>query len=344
MHLAIPRTKYPSDAHIASLYTRIVERVAAVPGVSSAAMVNRLPLSGNNMVFTIGFEDVGDTPLPLQVRSVTPDYFTTMGIALREGRGLTEQDRAQAPLVGVIDERVARVLWPGQRAIGRRFRATLPGSQPAWGEIVGVVSNIRHVGLGNDEDRQLYVSYHQFTDGRIALVTRTQADPRAMVPLVQDAIRSIDPDQPVYDVRTMDAVIARSTEQQRLSLWLILAFAASSLLLAGVGLYGVIAFGVNERRREFGVRLALGARPSEVCRLVLRKGLTLTTAGLGIGLVAAFLLTRGMESLIYNVRPFDPVSLVTAFAVLFGAALLASYVPARRAALTDPVVTLRDAD
>jgi predicted permease len=172
LHMAIPRTKYDSDERIAGLYRQIVDRVSAVPGVVSAGMVNRLPLAGNNLVLPFELESAPGQSVTLQVRSVTPDYFRTMSIPLLQGRALDERDSATAPLAGVVDERAARTLWPGENAIGQRFRVTVPGRQPAWGEIVGVVPRIHDQGLDKDDNGQMYLGYHQFTDGRIALVVR----------------------------------------------------------------------------------------------------------------------------------------------------------------------------
>jgi putative ABC transport system permease protein len=341
LQMAIPRSKYRSDEEIAAFYRRIADRVAALPGVISAGMVNRLPLAGNDLAMAFEFEGVTGEPVSLQSRSVTPDYFRTMSTPVREGRVFTERDSAKAPLVSVIDDRAARTLWPGQSAVGKRYRVSLPGQQPTLGEIVGVVANIRHRGLDSEEDRQIYFSYQQFTDGRIALVVRSRADVRGITPAVLQAIRSLDPEQPVYDVRTMDDVLARSAAQRWLNMAIIGVFAVSSLLLASVGLYGAIAYGVTQRLREFGVRMALGALPSDVSRLVLRKGSVLAASGAALGLGGAIPLARAMESLLYGVPPLDPVNFAVAAALLFGVALLASYFPARRAALTDPTHALR---
>jgi predicted permease len=341
LHMAIPRSKYQRDEQIAAFYRRIVDRVVALPGVSSAGMVNRLPLAGNDLAMAFEFEGVTGPPISLQSRSVTPDYFRTLSIPVREGRVLTDRDSANTPLVTVVDERLARALWPGQSAVGKRYRVSLPGQQPTWGEIVGVVGSIHHRGLDIDDDRQMYFSYQQFTDGRMALVVRSRGAERAMTPAVLQAIRSLDPEQPVYDIRTMDDVLARSTAPRSLNMTIIGVFAVSSLLLAGVGLYGIIAYGVTQRTREFGVRMALGAVPSEVSRLVLRTGIVLASSGAALGLGGAIALARGMTSLLYGVAPLDPVSFAAAAAQLFGVALAASYFPARRAALADPTHALR---
>lgn len=338
LHMAIPRPKYRSDEEIATFYRRVTDRVAALPGVSAVGMVNRLPLAGNDLVFAFQFEGISGIPLPLPSRSVTPDYFRTMGIPVREGRAITEHDTVKAPLVAVIDRLVADTLWPGTSAVGKRFRVSLPGQQSASGEIVGVVGNVRHAGLDSEDDRQVYFGYQQFTDGRIALVVRGQG---VTVPAVLGAIRSIDSDQPVYDVRTMNDVLARSTAQRRLNTAMIVVFALSALALAAVGLYGAVAYSVTERVREFGVRIALGAGPSEIRRLVLRKASKITAYGAALGLGGAVVLVRIIDSLLFHTPPFDPINFAAAAVILFGVALTASYLPARRAALTDPVHALR---
>ena len=341
LHLAIPRTKYRTDEAIAAFYQRVVERIAALPQVGAVGMVNRLPMAGNNLVLGFEFEGRSDTPLLLPTRSVTPDYFRTMNIPLREGRVVSEHDIARAPVVGVIDDQLARSLWPGESATGKRFRVSLPGQQPTWGEIVGVVGNVRHGGLESADDRQVYFSYHQFTDGRTALVVRGQNETRVSAAAVAQAIRAVDPEQPVYDVRTMEEVLGRSTAQRWLNTELIVVFAGSALALAGVGLYGMLAYGVTQRVREFGVRIALGAMPTEITRAVLLDGSKITACGAALGLGGAVVLVLAMDSLLFNTAPADPVNFVVAAAVLFGVALIASYVPARRAARTDPVRALR---
>jgi predicted permease len=342
LHFAIPRSKYRTDEQIATLYTQIVDRVRALPGVASAAMINRLPLAPGNQVMAFELEGVGREPVSLQSRSITPGYFRTMSIAIRQGRGFTDADRADAPLVGIIDDGTAQTLWPGQSAVGKRFRVLLPGQQQAAsGEIVGIVARIRHGGLDSDSDRQLYLSHQQFTDGRSALVVRSDGEMSAITPAVLHAIRDIDPEQPVYDVRSMDDVLGRSAAQRWLSMTLVTAFALASLVLASVGLYGVVAHGVVERRREIGVRLALGAVRSDVSRLVLRQGGRLAAVGSVIGLAGAVALMQVLKRMLFGVAPMDPTTFLAGAAFLFGAALLASYLPARRAASLDPTIALR---
>jgi putative ABC transport system permease protein len=343
LHMAIPRSKYRTDQEIAAFYTRIVDRVRGLPGVVSAAMVNRVPLAGNDFAIALTFEGAERGASMVQSRSATPDYFATLGIPLREGRTFTERDTATAPLVAIIDERLAASLWRNETAIGKRFRVTLPGQPPASGQIVGVVGTIRHQRLDSDEDRQVYFSYHQFTDGRIALVVRSQSDVRVMTPAIVQTIHSLDPEQPVYDVRTMDEVLARSTAERWFNMVIIGIFATSALLLAGVGLYGVVAYGVTQRVREFGLRIALGAAPSRISGRVLGEGLVLAGTGAGIGLGAAVVLSSGIRNLLYGVTALDPSSVASATAMLLVVAVVASYLPARRAALSPPAESLRGA-
>jgi putative ABC transport system permease protein len=341
MHFAISRAKYTNDTLVAAYCSRIVERVAALPGVVSAAMVNRLPLAGGLSSRPFQFENV-ETPLPtLQTRSVTPGYFRTMSIPIVAGRDFTDRDLASAPLVGIVDDRLARALWPGQTAIGRRFRVTLPGQQPSWGEIVGIVGHIRHAGLENEDDRLVYFSHHQYADGRTALAVRTRDDVRPFLPAVLQGIREIDQEQPVYEVRTLEDVLERSAAEEWLNTAIITTFAFSALVLAGVGLYGVIAYGVTQRIREFGVRFALGAQRSDVIRLVLGKAAILAACGAPLGLIGAVLLLRAMRTMLFNVHPLDPAVFGAAGLVMFAVALLASYLPARRASRSDPCVALR---
>ncbi len=359
LHLAIPRSKYPKDEQVAALAGRLVEGVAALPGVQSAGMVNRLPLAGVGQINGLEFENVSSGPPaavagPLaesfDTRTVTPDYFQTMGIPLIEGRVFTHHDTQTTsvpempgvliPATGIVDERIARRFWPGQSALGKRFRFGFPGMP--WVEIVGVVGHIRHDGLDVDPRPQVYFNYLQRAQDRMALVVRSNQNPRALISAILQAIRSVDPEQPVYDIRTMEDVVERSTAQRWLNMMLVTIFAAISLMLASVGVYGVVAYGVSQRRREFGIRLALGAERSAVARLVVRQGAVLAIAGAAIGFVASVFVTRAIESLLYGIKATDPPSFATATGLLVGVALLASYVPARRAASVDPASTLRN--
>jgi predicted permease len=339
LHLAIPRSKYPKDLDVAAFCSRLLEQVRAVPGVAAVGMVNRLPLAGVAQIGSVEFDRPSEGEMIVDWRTVTPGYFDALGIPIREGRVFTEFDTEKAPPVGVIDEQIARAIWPGESAIGKRFR--IPVATFPWVEIVGVVGHVRHDGLDVDPRPQVYWNYHQRTQDRAVLVVRGRQDPSALAPAVLAAIRKVDPEQAAYDVRPMEAVLERSLAQRWLNATLLGVFAGMALLLASVGVYGVIAFGVARRTREFGIRLALGAERSQVARLVVGQGAALAAAGTVVGVIAAAILAGAMQSLVYGVPPRDLASFAIASAVLLAVAVLASYLPARRAASVDPAVTLR---
>ena len=344
LHLAIPRSKYRSDAAIAQLLNRIDERVAALPGVVSAGMVNRLPLAGGTSMAIFEF----DAPRPLDpglsavdMRTATPDYFKTLHIPVIEGRVFDARDTAQSTPVGIVDERVATLMWPGESAIGKHFRVPPHLMKTPWFEIVGVVGNIRHDGLDAGPRSQVYWSAEQNPMDRMALVVRATGQPSALAASVVRAVHEIDPEQPVYDLRTMDEWVQRSLSQRWMNMVLVGAFASSALALCSIGVYGLIAFGVARQRREFGIRLALGASRTGITSSLVSRGLMLAGIGSIAGLAIAIALTRSMSSLLFGVTANDVVSFSTATVTILAAALLASYLPARRAAAVEPAITLR---
>jgi putative ABC transport system permease protein len=343
-HLAIPRSKYRGDAAIAAVVDRIIERVAAIPGVTSAGMVNRLPLAGGTSMAPFEF----DAPRALHpdlsvidMRMATVDYFRAIGIPVLEGRAFEARDTAQSAPVGIIDERIARLMWPGESAIGKRFRVPPHLRKMPWFEIVGVVGHIRHDALDVDARAQVYFSATQMPQDRMALVVRADRNVAALAASVVRAIHEIDPEQPVYELRTMDEVVDRSLGQRWMNMTLVVTFAVVSLLLCAVGVYGVIAFGVARQRREFGIRLALGATPATITRGVVRRGIVLAMIGVAIGTAIAAAVARGMESLLFGVRSTDLASFGAAIFTLLAIAFVASALPARRAAAVDPALVLR---
>lgn len=343
-HLAIPRSKYRNDAAVALVEERILESVSRLPGVTSAGMVNRLPLAGGVSMVIFEF----DSPRALDpalsavdMRVASPDYFAAMGIPVLEGRAFDARDTAESTPVGLIDERIAKLMWPGESAIGKRFRVAPHLMKTHWFEIVGVVGHIRHDSLDADLRAQAYWSFKQMAMDRMALAVRTGPNASALTASVIRAIHEIDPEQPVYDVRTMDEWVNRSLGQRWMNMTLVGTFASVALTLCAIGVYGVIAFGVARQRREFGIRLALGASRGGIATAVVRNGLGLAGIGIGTGLVLAFALTRSMASLLFGVSASDVLSFATSIVAILGVALLASYLPARRAAAVDPAVTLR---
>jgi putative ABC transport system permease protein len=343
-HLAFARSKYRDDPAISQVEDRILDSVSRIPGVTASGMVNRLPLAGGSSMVLFEF----DSPQPLHpelsavdMRVATPDYFTAMGIPVFEGRVFDARDTAQSTPVGVIDERVAKLMWPGESAIGKRFRVAPHLMKTPWYEIIGVVGHIRHDALDVDTRTQVYWNFAQMPMDRMALVVRTERNAAALTSSVVGAIHEIDPEQPVYDVRTMAEWVDRSLGQRWMNMTLVGAFAAVALTLCSIGVYGVIAFGVARQRREFGIRLALGASRRGIATAVVTRGLSLTAVGITAGVIFSVGVSLSMRSLLFGVKADDLVSFGSATAVILLVALLASYLPARRAAAVDPAVTLR---
>ncbi len=344
MHLAIPRSKYRDDPQIARFEGRILERIQHVPGVESASFINRLPLFGVAQNAFVEFDESPREAMLYGRRVTTADYFTTMGIPLIGGRTFQAGDDGNAPGVAIIDERVARRHWPGQTAIGKRLRFPARGSDDtpsAWMEIIGVAGHVKHDGLDADSMGQIYFDYRQSTQDRAVIVARVKANPTAVMASMMAAVRELDPEQPVYDARTLNDVLARSINSRWLSMALVGSFSLIALFLCSIGVYGVIAFGVARQRREFGIRLALGASRRGIAAAVIRRGLVLSAIGIAAGLAFAIVVSRSMASLLFGVDGTDMISYGSATAAITIVAVLASYLPARRAAAVDPAVALR---
>jgi putative ABC transport system permease protein len=290
---------------------------------------------------SVEFERANQEPGTLEATddtTITPDYLQAMGIPVLQGRSFTEQDTTNAPRVVVVDEQVARLAWPGESPIGKRMRSS---PDALWAEVVGMVGHIRHESLESDQRLQIYWNYLQRARDRMALVVRTSGDARLLVSPVLGAIKSVDPDQPAYTVRTMRELLDQSLALRWFNTVVVSLFAGSSLLLAMLGIYGVIAWTVRQRTREIGVRMAMGAQRSAVLALVLRSGLKLAGAGIVLGLIGALGLTRLLRGLLFGVGPTDPLTFVAVPLLLVSVVLLACWLPARRAARVDPMEALR---
>ncbi|HYG79869.1 MAG TPA: ABC transporter permease, partial [Pyrinomonadaceae bacterium] len=340
--LSLSPVRYDTDEKINDFYRLLAERVRALPGVESVGAVVPLPLSENNLSFS--FTVVGQPPPPpgqgqsASARFVTPDYFRAQRIPLRAGRVFTEADRAGAPGVIVVNEAFARRYLPGVEPLGQRLRLGLKSIE---GEIVGVVGDIRGSSLARTPAPEYYVPESAVSFSDMTLVVRTASDPASLAPALRQVVSEMDKDQPLYDVRTMEALTARSVARQRFSMTLVGVFAVLAMLLSAVGIFSVMSFLVAQRTHEIGIRMALGARPGDILSMVVRHGVGLTLVGVAVGLAAALALTRLMSGLLYEVSATDPVIYGGITALLAAVALLACYVPARRATKVDPLIALR---
>jgi hypothetical protein len=326
-------------------YDDCLARLGALPGVRSAAITISLPIEGSfwNSVFIAAGKPVPPRPeLPVAATiPVSANYFEAMGIRLLKGRVFTSADTAESSRVTVINESLARRIWPDEDSIGKRLKLGFPEYQAPWREVVGVVTDVKLNGLERDTPMEAYLPLAQEPWSNFSIVVRTTRDPLRAVAAVERTIHSVDKDLPVFSVRSMDQLLGSSLAQRRLTLTLLVSFAALALLLAAVGIYGVLSYSVRQRTHELGIRIALGAQAGDVLKLVLRQGLKLTLIGVVIGLLAALALTRWMETLLFGVRPTDPLTFTVIAVVLTLVALLACYLPARRATKMDPLVALR---
>ncbi|MBA3714399.1 MAG: ABC transporter permease [Pyrinomonadaceae bacterium] len=346
MRVVLPELKYPDQTRRTAFYTELVSRIETLPGVQSAAVTNWIPLvlQGDSQGISIeGRPDPGPGKNPIVVtRVVSPHYFNTMGIQLLRGRQFGEQDRVDAPRVVVVSQEMARRFWSGEDPLGKRIKTGGVNSPSPWMEIVGVAKDVRQVKLDADPKPQMYVPYAQpvfFQPSH--LVVRTDVEPRSLATTVRRTVWGIDKDQPVSNISTMEDVLSESLARQRFSMLLLGIFAAVALVLAAVGIYGVMSYSVAQRTHEIGIRMALGAQASDVLKLAIGGGLKLVTIGIVIGLVAAYVLTRVMSSLLFGVTATDPLTFIGVSVSLVIVALMACFVPARRATKVDPLIALR---
>lgn len=362
MEISLPEKAYAGVAQVQNFYTQLMARVNAVPGVASAGAISQMPLTDSYNSGSVFFKDTAIPDLPryqpmgnlpyLEVdqRAATPGYFEAMQIPLVNGRLLSDADAASGPLVVVVDEKFAHRFWPHGDSVGQQVAIdSIPNVKPEmlrWRTIVGVVGHVKHYGLDTEGREQIYSPHAQpfydvFAPRDMTLAVSTSSDPSSVTNAVRDQVFALDKGLALYNIATMDQLVAGSVAQPRLNFSLLVAFAALALVLAGVGVYGVMAYAVMQRTQEFGIRMALGATSSDVLRQVFREGGRIAVVGLIFGLAASLTLTRLMSSLLFGVKPADPLTLGISGAVLVIAALAACYVPARRATRVDPIVALR---
>jgi putative ABC transport system permease protein len=350
--VALPQLAYPDGQSITAFHRTLRQRLARAPGVVSVGATRLLPLTGTIGDWSITLENrpraPGENPNG-DWQVVTPGYFETMGMRRIRGRFITEDDHETAPIVAVINETMAHRYWPTEDAIGKRFRLGTDPSRP-WITIAGIVGQVRHNAITEVPRAEMYIPHAQWpiavpgsNAGRgMTFVVRTQGDPLAALPHVREAVRSIDVDLPIADVRTLQRVTDDSLARPRFTTFLLGLFAVLALTLATIGIYGVISLLVTRRRQEIGIRMALGAAPVAIVRMVLRRGAALAATGVVMGLIGAALLSRIVTSMLYGVTAFDPLTFATIPLLLLIVALVASLVPAGRAATVEPVVALRE--
>ena len=341
------RYSHRATGHRARLatYEEILRRAEALPGVTAAAAADALPFDGtrSSVVFTAeGSEGDARSVVPTaQYSSATPRYFEVMGIRLVRGRPFEDQDDGNAAPVVIVTDAIARRSWPGQDPVGKRLHLGGPQAKNPWMTVVGVVEDLRTRRVEEDPRPTIYRPLKQRSGLSLALALKTQSDPKLLRSAVPAEVRAADPDLPTFAVRTMEEMVAVATASRRFSMQLLTAFAVLALVLAAVGIYGVMAFVVGQRTREIGIRIALGAHPGSVVRLVLRQALVLAVCGVAAGAAAALIVTRLMSSLLFQVRASDPATYVLIAVLLAATATIAAWRPARRAAAVDPITALR---
>ena len=340
----LPSSKYKDDRKISEFYAQLLERIRQLPGVRAASADSYLPFSG--IIAGTGVEVEGRPPIPIaeqpeaDIAVVEPRFFETLGIPLLGGRTFTDREAREVTHTVVISESMARKLWPNEDPVGKRVTIHMK-EKDVPSQVIGVVGDVKHTGLDAEVNATAYWPHPELAYTFMTLVIRTDGDPLALASAVRQAVWSLDKDQPVVDVRTMEDLLWVSMARARFSTVVLGVFAAMALLLAITGIYGVVSYSVAERTREIGIRVALGALPGDVLQMVLRQGLILAGLGVGIGLAAALAATRLLSSLLFGTSPSDPATFATVAGLLLAVALSACYIPARNAMRVDPMVALR---
>lgn len=337
---------YKQDANYMSFYSQVMQRISALPGVQAVGAINTLPL-GKGPTAGIRFEGAPlltpDKWPSTNYRGVSSDYFHAMNIAVVNGRSFTERDKENAPLVMIVNQALARRDFGNENPVGKRI--TLgnndPKGQPVWWEIVGVAADVRNLELREEASPEFYTSALQDTWTGMSVVVRTTVEPASLTPEVRRIVAEVDKSAPVSEVKTMERIVDEAVMQPRFNLFLLGLFGAIALLLSAAGIYGVTAYAVTQRTHEFGIRMALGAQVGDVLRMILGQGMRLIVVGIVVGLAASFALTRLLKSLLFGVSVTDPLTFVAITVVLMFVALLACYIPARRATKVDPLIALR---
>ena len=342
--VTLPRKKYEAKPARVNFYQQVLERVAALPGVQQAGAVNIVPLSRNNSdaaFFIVGRQrpERGREP-QANFRTVSPDYLELMGIPLRSGRYISPRDRADSPRVILINENLAKRFFTTEDPIGKRLNFGSDDDKDNY-EIIGVVGNIKHESLTEDTEPEVYVPFTQEPWFGMSILVRSAGDPLQLAGAVQQEILAVDKDQPVYNARLMERVVSESLAPQRVVMGMLGVFALIALVLAAVGIYAVMSYAVSQRTHEIGIRMALGAQPKDILKMIVGQGMLLTVVGVALGLVASYGLMQAMTRILFGVTATDPVTFTGISLLLMLVAFLANYIPARRATKVDPMIALR---
>jgi putative ABC transport system permease protein len=343
LRIALPQSQYNRDEQVVAFYSELTGRIKNLPGVESVSTIDMMPMGGSGGTTTFLIEG---RPAPPQgqypeanARTSSPGYFQTMGIPIIKGRDFSEHDTVNTPLAVVINETMARKYWPGEDPIGKRLLD--PGNRTPPAEVIGVVGDIKHFGLDDQAEEYIYTSSIQTPGNAMFLVVRTATDPVSMTATLRKEVQALDKDLPVFDVKPMNERIIESAGPRRLVMFLLGVFALVALILASVGIYGVMAYAVTQRTHEIGIRVALGARRGDILKLVIRQGMWLVLLGVTLGLLVSFAVTRFMAGLLFGVTANDPLTLAGVALLLAGIAFIACLIPARKATKVDPMVALR---
>jgi putative ABC transport system permease protein len=343
MQVALPALKYKTPEDAVAFYDQAIQRLEGLPGVEAAAKVSELPFSGDQ--FDNAFSIEGRPPqaegekLSANLRLVSANYFRAMGIPVLRGRAFTTQDAQAKPAVVVINEAMAKRFWPQEDPLGKRL--TIDLNEPGPREIVGIVKNIRHYSLDVEPKAEMYVPNLSLSQNIMSLVVRSNKDPLSLASAARQEVLAIDKNQPIYNVKTMKDLVDESVATQHFSMWMLACLAGVALILAAVGIYGVIAYWVTQRLHEIGIRIALGAASRDILRMIIGQSMTLALIGVGLGLVVAFIMTRLMRTLLYGISASDPIAFVVAALLLAGVAFMAALFPARKATRVDAIGALR---
>ena len=342
VNLSLSESRYPEEQQQVAFFQRTLEQVGALPGIQSAAVTTGLPLTlslaGSDFRVEGQPEPEAGKEMIINTRSVSPGYFSTLGISLLKGRDFSDRDKSEAPAVAVVNQDLVRTYFPNEDPIGKRITFT---DGESWLSVVGVIGDVKQVNFGSTAKPEVYFPFQQAASPEMSLVVRTTNPPLSQAAAVKGQIRVIDKDLPIANAKTMEQLLAESVSGPRFNMLLLTMFALVALVLAIVGIYGVMSYTVTQRTHEIGIRVAMGAQSRDVFRMVIGQGMRLAMIGVAFGLAGAFALTRLMTSMLFGVEPTDPTTFVGIAVLLTIVALVACYIPGRRATKVNPLVALR---